>query len=87
MVTEGEAGPAVHAMGVGFGDGVGVGVGVGLGVGVGVGELLTVMEIVCLMMVPALSLAWTVKRCVPAARAMEVSSVPPGEVSTALPST
>ena len=74
--------------GVGVGVGVGVGLGVGVGVGLGVGEPLpTKIEIVCLKMFPAASLACTVRRCVPADIGMDAFRVPPFWVTAAVPST
>jgi hypothetical protein len=67
--------------------GVGEGVGLGVGVGVGLGEVpLTFTEMLWLKIFPELSLAWTVRRCVPGEAEMEAFSDPPFTVKTAFPS-
>lgn len=75
IVTEGDADPGLHVPGV------------GVGVGVGLGEPSpTFTEIVCLKMLPALSLACTVSRWVPVEAEIEAFRDPPLTVNTAFPS-
>lgn len=80
IFTDGDVDPGLQT------PGLGVGVGVGVGDGDGLGDPPTFTEMVRLKIFPELSLAWTVRRCVPVEAEMEVFSDPPLVVNTAFPS-